>query len=481
MSKKDQNAGKLEQNEQPEPTKSLGFSDNNPEKEPAKTASKRSRKQPQRPATKSGQSLSFLALLLALIALVLSGYIGWRAMPVEQAQPDLIEGQKQQQTQIARLQARLTEINRELTPIKTDLSQQEDRSERLLNRTDTLTRSLQEVAGTSQEGWKLAEVEYLLRLANQRLLMSSDTKAAKALLNSADQILLQLDNYNLYPVREALAEDIASLNSLPDFDQEGLYLKLEALTHQIYQLPLMEKEALTESSTTVSEVSETASKSSSNWQTVALSMLGNTWESFVSLFRFTPDREQKITSLLSPEENILIRQNLQLMLEQAKLSVLSRDQAIYNSSLKQASHWIEKYFSLSGSQATAMLDELKALGKVTVKPATTNISRALDLLKSRQITDALESGKNAQENTKPEESIPAVQKNPITETPEATEPPVTENQTESSQPQGESPQPSNNSLQPSNNSLQPQNNAQPLDNSSQPSEAPAGSAEEPQT
>ncbi|WOG28433.1 uroporphyrinogen-III C-methyltransferase [Endozoicomonas sp. 8E] len=440
MSKKDQNASKLEQAEPKELARSAGPS----KKQESKPTSAGSRKQPQKSASKPGQKLSVLALLLAVIALGLSGSFGWQLIKWEQKQPSLIEGQEQQQTQIARLQARLAEINSDLTPIKTGLHEQESRSERLLSRTDSLTKNLQELTGSSQDGWKLAEVEYLLSLANQRLLMSSDIQSAKALLDSADKMLLELDNYNLYPVREALAEDIASLNGLPDLDQEGLYLKLEALTRQIDQLPLMEKKTLQQPLATVPKSSampsagtpsaSAPSTETAKWQAVALSMLKNTWESFVSLFRFTPDRDQKITSLLSPEESIIIRQNLQLMLEQAKLSVLSRDQAIYNSSLQQASNWIEKYFPLSGAQATAMLDELKALDKITVKPVTINISRALSLLKSSQLNDTPENKKNTTGQTESVQSAPTVQNSPAEKTPEMTDQTATENKTERSQP-----------------------------------------------
>lgn len=435
MSKKDQNASKLEQTEPKELARSAGPS----RKQESKPTSAGSRKQPQKSASKPGRKLSVLALLLAIIALGLSGGFGWRLIHWEQKQPSLIEGQEQQQTQIARLQARLAEINSDLTPIKTELNEQESRSERLLSRTDSLTKNIQELTGSSQDGWKLAEVEYLLSLANQRLLMSSDIQSAKALLNSADKMLLGLNNYNLYPVREALAEDIASLNSLPDLDQEGLYLKLEALTRQIDQLPLMEKKTLQQPLATVSKSSDmpsagTPSTETAKWQTVALSMLNNTWESFVSLFRFTPDRDQKITSLLTPEESIIIRQNLQLMLEQAKLSVLSRDQAIYNSSLQQASNWIKKYFPLSGSQATAMLGELEALEKITIKPVTINISRALSLLKSSQLNDTPESKKNTTGQTESVQSAQPVQNSPAEKAPEVTDQITTENQTEHSQP-----------------------------------------------
>jgi uroporphyrin-3 C-methyltransferase len=328
-----------------------------------------------------GRGLSVLAIILSLVAIGFSGYIGWRALPLEQNQPALMTGQEQLQAQIARLQARLTEANREITPLKSQLITQQNRSQRLLDRTDNLAQTIQEIAGSSREGWKLAEVEYLLRLANQRLLMTSDIQAAKALLKNADTILLELDDYTLYPVREALAEDLASINSLPDFDQEGLYLRLEALTKEVNSLPLIQKATTDTPETTETEKTE-QSPAAKDWKTIAQSMLQNTWESFVNLFRFTPNREQAITALLSPEEEVLIRQNLQLLLEQSKLAVLSRDQMVYESSIKQAEKWISHYFTLSGNKTKAVQNELAELSLITVKSTTTNISRALDALKT---------------------------------------------------------------------------------------------------
>ena len=335
-------------------------------------------------AQKSGQAVTTLALFISIAALILSGYIGWRALPLEKSQPSLITGQEQLQAQIARQQARLTEAVREINPLKTEIISQQERSQRLLQRTDSLSQSVNELAGTSRTGWKLAEVEYLLRLANQRLLMNADTKGAQSLLESADSILVELNDYLYYDVRSALAEDLSLITTLPNFDQEGLYLKLDALSKQIAHLPLLEKTAFEPAHETPSETTAETDAESSGWKNVAVNMLKNTVDSFVSLFRFTPDRAQPVKALLPPEEDLLIRQNLQLMLEQTKLATLSRNQTVYDSSLQQSINWINNYFTLSGSAASAMTAELKQLQGVVVKPSLPNITHALDAMKMLQ-------------------------------------------------------------------------------------------------
>ena len=360
-------------------------------------------------APKSGRIIASFALLIALAALALSAYIGWRGMPIEESQPTLQTGQEQLQVQIARQQARLTETIQSLPPLNSAVSEQRQRTDRLLNRVDSLSRQLREVAGSSREGWRIAEVEYLLRLANQRLLMTADVTGAKSLLTSADTILLELDDYTLYPVREALAEDLAVLRAVPDFDQEGLYLRLKALSSQVYELPLLQDDIhqrTMASKEVPAEDSEPATDTPTDgWQDIALNMLQKTWNSFASLFRFTPDRKQPINAMLSPEENVLIRQNLRLLLEQSKLALLAREQTVYSSSLQQARDWVQAYFPLSGEPSRAMTREIDALSKLNVSPVLPNISRALEALKERQPEPASAPAKTPENNQQSEPVI----------------------------------------------------------------------------
>lgn len=370
--------------------------------------------------------LATLALLVALAALGLSAYLGWRGQPLEENQPALISGQEQLQAQIARQQARLTESIQTTAPLHDQITAQEERGERLLSRVDSLSRNLKELAGTSRSGWKLAEVEYLLRLANQRLLMTADVRGAKALLKNADSILVELDDYTLYPVREALAEDLTLLKAIPDFDQEGLYLRIDALSEQVYELPLLQKDQLKKHSEELTTPEETTT-APGDWKAVVLGMLKSTWDNFTGLFRFTPDRGQAVAALLSPEEDVLIRQNLLLMLEQSQLALLSRDQVVYNRSLIRAKEWIEQYFSLSGGVSQSLISELEELAQLTVSPKLPNISHALEALKSHQSSAAETPEEKPASKTNTESSDSEQGTTPAQESPEAEE---TEQKTE---------------------------------------------------
>ena len=331
--------------------------------------------------------IALLALLIALMALAATGYVAFRGKPLEDNQPALMSGQEQLQSQLARQQARLTETIQSLPPFEQALQEQQQRNQRLLGRVDTLSRHLNELAGTNRDGWQLAEVEYLLRLANQKLLMTNDVTSAKALLSEADSILLELDDYTLFPVREALAEDLAGLRMLPDFDQEGIYLRLSALTAQVNELSLLNPKGFEKASVTVANDEATTDQESS-WQSTFMVMLNNTWNSFTSLFRFNSDRAQPVTPLLTAEENLLMRQNLRLLIEQSKLALLSREEGIYKASLDQASQWVEQFFEMSGDASKGMLNELQELSDVSVSPQLPNINRALDALKQHRSADA---------------------------------------------------------------------------------------------
>ncbi|MEE4382860.1 MAG: uroporphyrinogen-III C-methyltransferase, partial [Pseudomonadales bacterium] len=97
-----------------------------------------------------------------------------------------------------------------------------------------------EVAGTrpvDEPRWRIAEAHYLLRIANQRARMERDPEGARSLLEAADAILAELDDYGLFPVREAIADALAALRARGGVDRVGLYLELEALEAQVDALP----------------------------------------------------------------------------------------------------------------------------------------------------------------------------------------------------------------------------------------------------
>ncbi|USE36537.1 uroporphyrinogen-III C-methyltransferase [Endozoicomonas sp. SCSIO W0465] len=340
----------------------------------------------------SGKGLAGFALLISACALGLGGYIGWRAMPLEQSQPVLREGMDQLQTQIARQQARLTTLAQNTS---TDIEQQKEqlhtlqqREARLLSRIDTLATKVRELEGSTRNQWRIAEVEYLLRLANQRLLTVNDVTGALELMASAEQILEQLDDYGLFPVREALAEDMAVLKATALLNQEGTWLRLQAIADLIPDLVILDENHITDVATALNPgaaITDQANPATDGtWQETIKAILLDTWHHFTSLFRINTQREQPIEVLLTPEQDQLIRQKMLMLIEQSKLALITGQQSIYQNSLQQTSDWLNRYFMLGGEVSNQLATELADLEGLAITPKMPNIHRSLEALKDHQ-------------------------------------------------------------------------------------------------
>ena len=231
-------------------------------------------------------------------------------------------------------------------------------------------KELARLNANDRDSWLLAEVEYLLRLANQRLIMAGDTTAAQALLTSADNVLRQLDDVNLHTVRAAVATDLAAVRAIPKVDVEGIYLRLSALIEQagkleIFQLPKQEDLAREDDA--------------ASWQgrlrqgyEAALSKLSN----YLVIRR----RDVPMQALMDPQWEGLVRQNLRMLLEQAQVALLSGNQSIYTESLQRARHWVDQFSDSDEARASAINAEINQLASFTISVPLPDISQSLAAL-----------------------------------------------------------------------------------------------------
>ena len=240
--------------------------------------------------------------------------------------------------------------------------------ERLAAADSALTEALNQItqaAPPSEREWKLAEVEYLLRVANHRLLMEQDVATALGLLQAADGILEALDDLVLHPVRAALADEMLALSRSEGADVQGLYLRLDALKRQLETL------ALARPQYRLAEPEEAPSEPSGVLDAVAAE--------FRQLVRFrridTPAKP-----LLAPEEAVYLELNLRLMLEQAQLAALKRDQVVFDSSLGSALEWVRNYLALDDPDVQDTLLALADLRQVQLDVPLPDLSASLNAL-----------------------------------------------------------------------------------------------------
>jgi len=243
------------------------------------------------------------------------------------------------------------------------------------------TQQLNELGASSRSDWLLAEAEYLMHLANQRLTLEHDFKGAEAILMTADKVLAENDDPGLLPVRQALAAEILSLQQVTDFDHDGMFVRLAAM---ISSLDKLNESAYfgvsTEQTPSPTPAVPTAEQASDKprWQ--------HAWNSiWLDLKKALVIRrlDQPVEPLLAPEQNYYLKQNLRLMFEQASLALLDQNTLIFQSSLDKASLWLSHYFDAKSDQVAALASSINELKNQKIEQATPDISNSLRLLKTK--------------------------------------------------------------------------------------------------
>lgn len=281
---------------------------------------------------------------------------------------------QQMEQRLGAAQAQLEEGNRLLQQRVAELSlaQQE-----LMQRLDGQQQRLAALATTSREDWQLAEAEYLLKIANQRLLLERDTHNATALLRSADGLIQQASaatgDAELFAVRKSLSRDLTALEQIVPVDKEGLYLRLYALADAVDQLPRVAPTQLAPPEPQPGAPVEQVGWAARFWGEIK-SMAGQL-HNYIKIDSVEAPAKPLVDSHMTQIAGL----NLRLLLEQAQLAVLKADSIVYQHSLEQAQQLLADYY-LDSVEAQKLGQHLAELVTVDVAPALPDISSSLGLL-----------------------------------------------------------------------------------------------------
>ncbi len=381
---------------------------------------------------KSRSGLAWFALLLAIIACGISGYIAWQQYLGTQMQTS---GLADNAAQIASLGGALTQQEKNLASLDGRISQASAKSEeRVANanakvvmlenalaetqqRLDSHSRRLLSLTATTTDDWRIAEVDYLVRLANQRILISRDSVTADNLLAAADNILLELGDPRLFKVRKAIAEDRAALNVVGAIDTDGIFLTLAAITQQIDQLPIISSPVFERELVKLeNEESKSENEQKGRWYDSVVGAFSVGWKE-VQSWLVINKQDAAIKPLLPPEQQYYLRGNLKILLNQAQLALLESRPEPYQSSLATAVDWIERQFPMDEVVNQRVVAQLKSLGEINISPEYPDLSQSLLTIKSfinsqhaqvEEVVKKASSAKNAGESksAKAEESVP---------------------------------------------------------------------------
>ncbi len=225
------------------------------------------------------------------------------------------------------------------------------------------------VSEPSQQ-WRLLEAEYLIGMASQKLLLEKDISTAMALLEQADSALLASTSNNVFAARQAIAAELTSLRNTEALDREGIYLRLDNLLAQMEAIDLLNSMRESFESRRAGESQAVAI------ETDADGLFNSSLEFLGSIFVWRKWEEAPDAMLASGQE-VLIKQNLRLMLEQAQLALLMRDGTLYRQSLAKGSSWFQRYAITDSVAGQSLLSEIEQLSSIDIDPPLPALNQSL--------------------------------------------------------------------------------------------------------
>jgi uncharacterized protein HemX len=216
---------------------------------------------------------------------------------------------------------------------------------------------------TPTMAWRLAELRFLLQLANQRLQLNKDKNGALQALNRAEAILLKFGSSDYLPVRKKIGEEIVALETF-------LIPNITAISQRITDF-LVVINAMPVEAELIKQQKITLLPSVSEDKNAFLSGIVAGINDAVVIQKFDASMQKSI----GMDEREKLKNLLQLRFETLRLMVLQGLDFDYHQQLKLIKQTLEKYYPevIKGS----LQEQLEELDKVKLSPPPPDISGSL--------------------------------------------------------------------------------------------------------
>lgn len=213
----------------------------------------------------------------------------------------------------------------------------------------------------NRDEWALAEIEQVLSTASQQLQLAGNVPGALIALQNADRSLSRSDKPQFITIRRAIAKDTEKLKALPSVDTVGLAVRIDNVMAQVDSLPMLADEKPTlpaqpekknraparPAAKDAKGAKAAPPEQGTPWLTQAREVWdewsSDMWTDVRQLIRVrsveTPD-----ALMLSPTQAYFLRENLKLRLLNARMALLSRNEAAFRSDLIAAQEALARYF-----------------------------------------------------------------------------------------------------------------------------------------
>lgn len=331
----------------------------------ADKADKADKAKQSRTKTSTGKGITFILFIVMFVAGSLAAYYFWDLLQRQNKQ------MKRQDNAISSLRNELDTLSQNTsskTAAQALLIQQID--EKILQ-TEKISQQAIAVVNRTQRDWALAETDYLLRLAHQRIEVARDIGGAIAALKGADARLEQLADLSLFKIRKQLVKDIAGLNAIHQADVNGISLNIDQVIMYLSDLPFksVEDEIKTQMPQQEAESVE------AEGQTFVDSVLET-----VKQIGDIKVHQRSIEMASGAEQQAQIEQLLRTYLLSARLAALRFNQVQFLHEIQQASEILHLHYDEKDNRVSQLKATLSDYSALQLSPDLPELTKAWSLL-----------------------------------------------------------------------------------------------------
>ena len=256
------------------------------------------------------------------------------------------------QSSLSPLQSGIAGLDRKLADLEAGQQGLRESSEKLY-----------ELFGRDKNDWQLAEVEYLMRVAQHKLILQNDFEGAAVTLQAASDLIGQTGDPGLLPVRVMVSEEIADLKTRKRPDLVGMTLILAQLGRQVRVLT--PGFALRIDDPETPELEEAVD--SDDW----LGRFNAFLDSLVKVSRESTQPTEIEANVIDVSE--AIEDNLKL----ARWAVLERDAGQFSLLMDRSIALFREFYDLDNAANADFMNQLQNLQKMVINPDKPDITGSL--------------------------------------------------------------------------------------------------------
>ena len=237
---------------------------------------------------------------------------------------------------------------------------------------DSIAR-IQRQLGKTRGDWLIADAEYLLSVANERLHLIGDVNTTREALEAADQRLRESGDVGAFKVREQIAREIDVVKRVTVPDVVGIYAAIQAMQDRVDKLVLF----LPYTGKVIT--APVAEKQESGQTTADQGLIDSAMDQLEGIVTIR-HTEHEVKEILTPEEAKFIQEQLRVKLEMVKIALVQHNEGLFQSGLADAKKWTEEHFT-KDADVNNFIAELDRFTNIKIRSQFPDISLSLKMLR----------------------------------------------------------------------------------------------------